>query len=423
MTDNFCVVPWVQMATKPIGSARVCCLMTNSSDEMKGVVTNEKGTPYNLGTDSIDEIKNGKKYRDLRLSMLANERHADCTTCWTKEDMGHSSRRKMTNKIYEDTFNYNNAIKVTDKQGYTNYEPSYWDLRFGNLCNLKCVMCHPASSNQWYEDFVLLNNNTRFWDGGKPVDLMKVGKKYKDQGQYNWWDNDFFWKKLESKIPFLKMVYLVGGEPMLIEPHYNFLEKVIISGKAKDVTLEYDTNLTHIHQRALDYWREFKTVLLRISLEDAKDQFNYIRYPANWDSVFENVKIITKELKNVDIRFTTTWQILNCYTILDLLTILEPFKKIVSVRILNDPKYYNCKILPKKIKRDLIKLYRSYNVYTNKTDADVEHCANYLINNYYYTNETDLKSFFAVNKILDKSRKTNWKTTFPQLYSNLEKYE
>jgi len=420
MTDNFCVVPWVQMATKPIGSARVCCLMTNSSDEMKGVVTDDNGTPYNLGSDSIDIIKNGKKYRDLRLSMLSNNRHPDCTTCWTKEDMGHSSRRIITNRIYEDTFNYDDAVKVTDSQGYTNYEPSYWDLRFGNLCNLKCVMCHPASSNQWYEDFVLINDSTRFWDGGKPVDLIKIGKKYKDQGQYNWWNNDSFWEKLEAKIPFLKMVYLVGGEPMLIEPHYNFLEKVIQSGKASEVVLEYDTNLTHIHQRALDYWKEFKKVNLRISLEDANEQFNYIRYPADWNSVFDNVNVITKNLQNADIKFTITWQILNSYTFLDLLKILKVFKKIASVRILNDPKYYNCNILPRDVKRDLIKLYKSNEVYLKD---EIIHCTNYLISNYYYSNETELNKFFAVNKILDKSRKTDWKTTFPQLYTNLKKYE
>ena len=152
------------MATKPIGTARVCCLMTNSKDKNQGVIRDEQGLPYNLGRDDFDSIKNGSKAKEIRLAMLRGERHPDCTTCWTKEDMGAASKRTVSNKMYKGEFELSHAIDHTDNEGNTDWQPSYWDLRFGNLCNLKCVMCHPASSSQWYEDYVLLNNKTSFTD-------------------------------------------------------------------------------------------------------------------------------------------------------------------------------------------------------------------------------------------------------------------
>ena len=72
MKDNFCVIPWVHMASKPIGTARVCCLMSNSHSTGQGIISDDQGRPYNLGTDEFDEIKNGERVRKVRLAMLNN---------------------------------------------------------------------------------------------------------------------------------------------------------------------------------------------------------------------------------------------------------------------------------------------------------------------------------------------------------------
>ena len=70
MSKAFCVIPWVQMASKPIGTARVCCLMTNSKDSQQGTIRDEDGVPYNLGRDDFDVIKNGDKAREIIIFKL-----------------------------------------------------------------------------------------------------------------------------------------------------------------------------------------------------------------------------------------------------------------------------------------------------------------------------------------------------------------
>jgi organic radical activating enzyme len=413
MSKSFCVIPWVQMAAKPIGTARVCCLMTNSKDNQQGTIRDENGVPYNLGRDDFDVIKNGDKAREIRLSMLAGERHSDCNTCWVKEDMGAPSRRTVSNKMYTGEFELEHAQQHTDEHGNTDWEPSYWDLRFGNLCNLKCVMCHPASSNQWYRDHVLINNKTRFTDSGTEINLKLVDDRYVDGGEYNWWDNPDFWKKLEAKIPYLKQVYLVGGEPMLIEPHYDFLQKIIDSGRAHEVILEYDTNLTAIHQRALDLWKHFKKIWLRVSVDDFGEQFNYIRFPGNWNAVSKNIEKLYSQHNNIKFDFTVTWQLLSAFTTPNLIKYLSKFPKAnASIRILSNPEYFDVAILPIEAKQSLIAIYKE--IETECPQIKVNHLIKYLESNMQGDDEK-VKSCVNVLSKLDAIRKTNWHTTFSEL--------
>ena len=34
----------------------------------------------------------------------------------------------------------------------------YADIRLGNMCNLKCRMCNPYASNQWLDEWHLIND-------------------------------------------------------------------------------------------------------------------------------------------------------------------------------------------------------------------------------------------------------------------------
>lgn len=411
--NTFCVIPWVQMAAKPIGTARVCCLMTNSKDKDQGVIKDSNGTPYNLGTDDFDDIKNGLKIRQIRLSLLDGIQHEDCSTCWIKEKAGASSKRLVSNKLYSGKFDETMARKVTDENGYSSWEPGYWDLRFGNLCNLKCVMCHPASSSQWYEDYVLLNNTTKFRDGGRKIELKTINGKYKDNGEYTWWDNNEFWEKLKTKIPYLDQVYLVGGEPMLIEPHYDFLEKIVEAGRASQVVLEYDTNLTNVHKRAIELWKHFKKVWLRISLDDYGDQFNYVRFPARWNKVSENLnKLINDDIK-LKLDFTVTWQVLTAFTTPNLLYFLTQYKKShTSIRILSSPEYFDVAILPNQAKQNLVQMYNDFE--SKNTGIQVNHLLNYLNANKNMDTSLIDKCISTLDK-LDIIRNTNWRSTFVDL--------
>ena len=419
LSESFCVIPWLGMSTKPSGAARVCCLMSNSKSHTKGILQKENGEYYNLGTDSFDEIKNATKAKEVRVALLAGNKIEECNTCWVKESHGSGSRRLNANNEYKDVLTEEKARALTNEDGSIDIEPVYWDLRFGNLCNLKCVMCHPASSSQWYEDYALLYNTTKFGDSGKNIKMsINENGRYVDSGEYDWWKNPTFWDNLQKKIPYIKQVYLVGGEPTLIEPHYTFLETIVESGRANEITLEYDTNLTSLHARAYDLWKHFKRIILRVSLEDIGEQNDYIRYPSKWRMIHNNLTTIKSwETNNIEISVSCTWQILNSFTFLNLISYLEyP----IHARILSSPDYYDVAILPTEVKNALIQKYTEWSAGNTNKQRTIAHLIKYLKSNLDTTNTEKFNEFIRITEKLDHLRETDWKSTFTELHENLK---
>ena len=182
---------------------------------------------------SLDNRPTCEKSALLHISgFLAGEKPAECNTCWVKEDNGGQSRRTFTNRMYKE-FDYDKAVQVTDVDGTTTQMPIYWDLRFGNLCNLKCVMCGPQSSSMWYKDWAKVHSTDHFYDSGTKINMSDGSKQNRKdrESDYDWWESEHFWEQLDTHKEQLQHVYLVGGEPMLVEPHYKFLQKLIDSDK------------------------------------------------------------------------------------------------------------------------------------------------------------------------------------------------
>ena len=86
------------------------------------------------------------------------------------------------------------------------------------------------------------------------------GKFTADTNIYDWYNNPRFWKDLEDAIPTLERLYIVGGEPPRLT-HYEFLRKCIDADRAKDIVVEYNSNITIISKRAWDIWKGFYLVL------------------------------------------------------------------------------------------------------------------------------------------------------------------
>lgn len=398
MNNNFCVIPWIHAATKTNGDARVCCLMSNH--ENGGL------TGHNWSTADTHTIQNSDMHKRIRQDILSGNKPAECNTCWVKESRGGSSRRLFSNRVFKDYYTYENAIADTQDDGSIDVQPIYWDIRFGNLCNLKCVMCGPQSSSQWYKDWQKVYDTDEFSDSGRVIKFNDTDTLDKT---YNWWKSPDFWKTLEQNLPYVKHLYLVGGEPTIIEQHYNFLEMLVEKGYAQDITLEYDTNITNMHVRAIDLWSKFKHLYLRVSIDDFGERNNYIRYPSKWESIDNNILRLQQAIPDLELEVSLTWQVLNCYTFRELYKWFE--KDQISVRILSSPDHLDCAWLPKHTKQELINLYTEHSMPV--------HLINYLESHLDDYDEDMHKQFLYFCKKLDAVRGTSWKETFVDLHNSI----
>ena len=144
MSDTFCILPWMHLATNASGTLRVCC----NSTPNKNFIEKEDGTFYKVFRDDIEEAWNSSTYKTIRQQFLNNERPEMCQRCFREEDAGIRSARQSANKKW---------CKEDDE--YTDTAPfdiRYVDLRLGNLCNLKCRICNPIVSSSWLPDYMSL---------------------------------------------------------------------------------------------------------------------------------------------------------------------------------------------------------------------------------------------------------------------------
>ncbi len=404
MGNRFCSIPWIHAASKTNGSSRVCCLM---SDHPSGGTTG-----HNFKTHTIEEIHNSEFTRKIRKQFLAGEEPEECSKCWIKERGGDKSRRTSTNKMYKDIIDYDKAVQLTAPDGSTTQMPIYWDLRFGNLCNLKCVMCGPQSSSMWYKDYGKINNTNHFYDDSDRIEIND-----KDNTHYDWYTSEHFWEQFE-RVDKLQHIYLVGGEPTIIEQHYSFLQTLIDRGVSRDITLEYDTNITNVHQRGVEQWAYFKKVMLRCSIDDFGEQNNYIRFPSKWHKLNENIKLAVANPKvynnSLKIEISITWQILNAFTLLNLLDHFAEYE-IGAIRILNVPSSLDAKHLPQQAKLDIMSRYAN-SVHSKK----LSHLITYLNSTLEY--DIDPNKCVGLLEKLDKIRGTDWRKTFVELSNSINTF-
>jgi sulfatase maturation enzyme AslB (radical SAM superfamily) len=222
---------------------------------------------------------------------------------------------------------------------------TYWDIRFSNLCNLKCRSCGHIFSSQWYQDQAKLAGPE--WKDRNTV-LNYAGRTETDM-----------WSQLEPHLDYVEQIYFAGGEPLLMEEHYNILEELVRRGRF-DVRLIYNTNFTHTDLKGrsvFEYWRQFESVAVGASLDGMDQAAEYIRKGTRWSDVVKNRHDMIRTCPNVDFYISPTLSIMNAWHLPDF------HKEWVSagliraqdlnVNILQDPPHYRIDIAPQEYKQRL----------------------------------------------------------------------
>jgi len=129
-------------------------------------------------------------------------------------------------------------------------------------------MCSSYSSSAWIEDEIKLGFPTRIKI--KPTKHNPV----------------FFNFDLDT----LQSIYFNGGEPLMTNDHVRVLTHLSQTTNTKNTNVLYNTNATFkLTTDVFDIWKKFNKVTLIASIDAIGDQFEYIRYPANWNSVQKNL--------------------------------------------------------------------------------------------------------------------------------------
>ncbi len=429
MSKTFCPIPWIFQAVRNNGDIRVCCQANVTPNQ--GVVRHPDGTSYNAGRDSFDEAKNAELMKSIRKNMLDGVWSEECGRCQQEEQAGLESRRMYELRAWDYTLA--DAKKDTQPDGTITVRSSYYDLRFGNLCNLACRMCGPTDSHTWYEQWAEYHGSTKYQDTHGEVELKRNEKGRLYTSDYDWHNSESFWDQIEMNIPYIQHVYMAGGEPMMIERHYEFLKKCIGSGHAGNITIEYNTNMTSLPPRVLEMWKEFKQIRVGCSIDGMGEVLEYQRWPVKWRQAINNLNKVDQLPNNVVawVAYTVT-----AYNIFHLPEFMlwklkesnwkkinsSPQKPIITHHVAHGPKRANIRLLTPELK---LKVHNHYDYYKFKVASDPE--INEKIKNKFnkildsvekYMMADDysdkLEEFIKFTTYLDKARKQNILDVVPQ---------
>lgn len=337
VSETFCVLPFMHVATNAAGSFRVCC---NSTPSKNTILNEETGKAFKIYKNNLEEMWNSPVYTEIRKQFINGERPEMCTRCFREEDSGiYSSRQRYNDKWLTDDIKIAEEIPV---------DVRYVDLRLGNLCNLKCRMCNPWSSSKWIEDWDSVVPTAKL-DPPDPLseDSLAFMKEMSDWPE--WRDTRLNIQELAHTV---EEIYLTGGEPTLANSQYKFLDYCIKHDLAAGIRLKYNTNLTNIPPKMVEYWKHFKKVQLNCSIDAIGDRDRYIRYPSNWQKVEENFDKL-HAMSNVYIQLHCTVQALNVCALDEVLDFAESrglAEDQVYLNILNHPRGMNVRVLPHHLK-------------------------------------------------------------------------
>ena len=264
--QSFCILPWISLEASPIGTVRPCCL---ADDE----ILDHNGNKYNLSEADLDQIRHSSHMQKLRQQFLNGERPQNCRKCWQEEKSGRTSKRmhtldRLKHMINEDSWTLDAKPLM------------FLDLKLGNICNLKCRICGSWSSSQ----FATEEDNDVMPDKRKDTFAYKMLRA-------GAWPrvSPGFWRQLEHVAEQVRYIEFTGGEPFLIDEHFDLLTRLVERGLAHNIEIHYNTNGTVYPEFAADIWQHFRMVEIAFSIDDVGARFEYQRSNADWQAVNANI--------------------------------------------------------------------------------------------------------------------------------------
>lgn len=337
-SKTFCPLLFNHLATHPHGGVTHCCIADHRNALSSSNDTTSTGKMfYNLNRHTIKETYNSESFRKARLEVLNGEKPKACLRCYNEEEKNIHSKRLEEIKNYPN-FTIDVAQSITDKDGRIDeVQFDFVELRLGNVCNVACRTCNPASSSKWRNDYNELQKELNF----KITD-------YSSMDGFKWPEKQEFWEDLIKSCKNVKTFYINGGEPTLIKQHFYFLNLLADLGKT-DVKLWYNINMTNMNEEIIEIWKKFDHVKISCSIDDLGERNEYIRYPTKWETVINNLERLKKEKFKLDI--TQTVSLMN-YSNLDNFYDFfnNKFGIFVSHNYVYDPEFLSPAVLPKKVR-------------------------------------------------------------------------
>jgi len=309
-TKTFCAAPWMHLNTTPVGNLEPCCIWKANPNDKKYHYT------------EFDQWINSAMLKTVRKNLHEGTAVPECRNCYLLEQANGSSMRLRYNTVFANYKNYNEFDTVNWTANAADFVAL--ELKLGNLCDLKCVMCSGENSSQIM---------TEYKQHKEKFDKLVAYYKPDTAADFSWPLSDEFKHFLGKFKNNLKSVELTGGEPTLIPYVVDFLESI---NNPEQVVISLVTNANGYNKKMFDVLTKFKFVNIAISLEGIGKDNDMIRFNSNWQNINENI-LRYKSMSKVDLMINHVLQAFSVKTLIPLIQWCESTQLRLSLTVLDGP--------------------------------------------------------------------------------------
>lgn len=288
-SKTFCMLPWVAMDVDVDSKTSVCCHSTETLGD--------------CSEQSLNDIWNSSKLKQMRLDMLENKSISACQYCYNLEDK-FNRRETPRKESLRDFAHLISRVDSMEPDGtLPSVDPAWLSMNFSNLCNLSCRMCSPKKSTSWHLPGVNIGIVS---EGSKS--LLQAGKGKID-----------IVSQVVDRLDDIQRLSFSGGEPLMSEEIYIILEELISRNK-HDVEIYFNTNLTtpRLKKRSIfDIWKKLPNTVVAVSLDGEGRRNEYLRPGASWDDILQFRKEMLEKTPHIRTEIKPAVSIVNALHIPD----------------------------------------------------------------------------------------------------------
>jgi len=297
------MIPWLHRFTNEEGLHLVCCTGMGDDNQLR----NHDGEALHVNQHLTDEqVLNSPGMKAVRVAMMNGEWPSVCERCRRSEEAGGTSIRQHVNSRF--CHWEADALSKTATDGTLGEaRVRYADIRLGNTCNLTCRMCWPSATSRWIKHYNRVQPKDYRW---AEETLDKHRKSWVKQESAEW--------LITQCLPTLESLHFAGGEPLIIPEMPRALELCIRSGRADQIDLSYNTNITELPDRVTRLWPHFRSVSLFCSVDGFGALNEYVRRPSKWTDIDRNLRRLEENFEHWKLRNVLCSATVQLYNILQL---------------------------------------------------------------------------------------------------------
>jgi MoaA/NifB/PqqE/SkfB family radical SAM enzyme len=372
-----------------MGTTRPCCLAQEQ-------ITDENGNKYDLNETDLETVYRSEYMQNLRRQFRAGEKPETCADCWREEAVGRNSKRINSQIRLKELY------PLVDWANDTPDQLWFVDLKLGNICNLKCRICGSWSSSKWAEE---------------EMNYLPPGADKKQHIAYTWlkkgaWPRktQTFWDNLRTLLPEIKYFEFTGGEPWLIQEHFDLLKYAVDQGYAKNIDIHYNTNGTQWPEDAPELWKHFNRVDIAFSIDNVGDRFEFERYGAKWElanEIIDKTHQLRKTQRNITTQLCFTINIQNVYYLDELLHWAAPkMFNSIHFNMLHSPNHMSVQYMTPAAQELVINKLQSI-TWPGRYQQEVDNVVKFIQSG----SGSDGREFLRQMQRTDEYRKQNFTTT------------